>query len=162
MNVPQGTDRVVKVGAYMTDEVFGYDHWRAAQFSAPRPTRPALLLIFDTEAERNAAYDRAGSASPRDSERSVTTVERWRVEAALLDVDRALSALRTALASDGAREGGSGTGVPTSSAASGGTLAQLPHEPSVDSLGSQPERLDGSIPSPPSAPHAAPPSKEGK
>jgi hypothetical protein len=54
---PSLADLHVKVTAYMTDEVFGYDHWRAAQFSAPvvPSNRPALLLIFDTEEERDAA-----------------------------------------------------------------------------------------------------------
>jgi hypothetical protein len=54
MNTPSLSDRVVKVTAYLTDEVFGYDHWRAAQFSSPKG-KPAVLLIYDTEAERDAA-----------------------------------------------------------------------------------------------------------
>lgn len=51
------SDRAVKVRAYLTDETFGYEHWRAAQVSAPTThnNKPGLLLLFDTEAERDAA-----------------------------------------------------------------------------------------------------------
>jgi hypothetical protein len=58
MKPPSLDDRRIKVTAYLTDETFGYDHWRAAQYSAPDgPTcRPALLLVFDTEAQRDAAF----------------------------------------------------------------------------------------------------------
>jgi hypothetical protein len=51
---PSLTDRVVTVTAYLTDETFGYEHWRAAQFSAPKADKPAALVLFDTEAERDA------------------------------------------------------------------------------------------------------------
>lgn len=54
MKAPNLTDRVVKVRAYITDERFGYDHWVARQFLTPADSKPALLLIFDTEAERDA------------------------------------------------------------------------------------------------------------
>jgi hypothetical protein len=57
MRTPSLSDRAVKVRAYLTDETFGYTHWRAAQFSAP-PThnKPGLLLLFDTDGERDAAF----------------------------------------------------------------------------------------------------------
>lgn len=54
MKAPSLTDIMVKVSAYLTDETFGYDHWRATQFCAPDvPRRPALLLVFDTEYDRD-------------------------------------------------------------------------------------------------------------
>lgn len=55
MKPPSLDDRVVKVAAYLTDEVFGYTHWRAAQFSAPEAEsrRPALLVVCQTEAQRD-------------------------------------------------------------------------------------------------------------
>jgi hypothetical protein len=52
MNPPSKTDRVVKVRAFLTDEVFGHDHWRAAQFSAPIDAAPAVLLICRDAAEQ--------------------------------------------------------------------------------------------------------------
>ena len=55
MKQPQITDRLVKVRAYLTDEVFGYHHWRAAQFCAPQDGKPGMLVIYDSEAERDAA-----------------------------------------------------------------------------------------------------------
>lgn len=56
MKAPSRTDRVVKVSAYLTDESFGYEHWRAAQFSAPTRDSFGLLLLFDHEAGRDLAY----------------------------------------------------------------------------------------------------------
>lgn len=55
MKVPSTDDRVVAVRAYLTDESFGYTHWRAAQFSAPdaKVQRPAALVLFETDAERD-------------------------------------------------------------------------------------------------------------
>lgn len=53
-HVPSRQDRRVKVRAYLTDEEFGYDHWRAAQFCAPDEAYPALLLIFDTKEQRDS------------------------------------------------------------------------------------------------------------
>lgn len=56
MNVPRKDDRMVAVTAWLTDEVFGYDHWRAAQFAAggdPEQRRPAVLLLFADERERD-------------------------------------------------------------------------------------------------------------
>lgn len=52
MNPPNLNDKIVKVKAYLTDETFGYTHWRAAQFSAPKHDKYGLLLLFDTESER--------------------------------------------------------------------------------------------------------------
>jgi hypothetical protein len=57
MKAPSLADRVVKVTAYLTDESFGYEHWRAAQFSAPRRDRPAVLVLCETDAERDAFYE---------------------------------------------------------------------------------------------------------
>jgi hypothetical protein len=54
MNPPTQTDRVVKVRAYLTDETFGYDYWAARQFSAPADARYAVLVICDSESERDA------------------------------------------------------------------------------------------------------------
>jgi hypothetical protein len=55
MKAPSLDDRRVKVTAYLTDETFGYEHWRAAQFSPPDvpTTRPALLVIFHTAEARD-------------------------------------------------------------------------------------------------------------
>ncbi len=66
MKPPSEHDRAVRVRAYLTDETFGYEHWRAAQFCAPNvpSARYALLRIFDSEAEREAAM----AALPSDTE----------------------------------------------------------------------------------------------
>jgi hypothetical protein len=40
---PSLTDRIVEVSAYLTDETFGYVHWRAAQFE--ERGREAVLVI---------------------------------------------------------------------------------------------------------------------
>lgn len=45
MNVPKLSDRLVRVLAGLTDETFGYAHWRAAQFSSPWREREAVLVI---------------------------------------------------------------------------------------------------------------------
>ena len=55
MKAPSLADTLVKVRAYLTDEVFGYEHWRAGQFATPATSRPAILVIYDSEAERDAA-----------------------------------------------------------------------------------------------------------
>ena len=57
MKQPSHTDTAVKVRAYLTDEMFGYEHWRAAQFSAPVDARPAILLLFVNEAARGEALE---------------------------------------------------------------------------------------------------------
>lgn len=51
---PSPKDTVVKVTAYLTDETFGYEHWRAAQFSAPdaKVKRPGVLVLFDSDEKR--------------------------------------------------------------------------------------------------------------
>lgn len=54
MKAPTPDDKVAKVRAFMTDEGFGYDHWRATQFTAPSDSRPAVLIICDTEGEQAA------------------------------------------------------------------------------------------------------------
>lgn len=55
MKPPSPEDTVVRVSAWLTDEAFGYTHWRAAQFSAPQIVRHGVLLLFATEEEANAA-----------------------------------------------------------------------------------------------------------
>jgi hypothetical protein len=53
MKQPSHADRIVKVTAYLTDEAFGYEHWRAAQFSPSTDhTRPAVLLLFQDVGQR--------------------------------------------------------------------------------------------------------------
>jgi hypothetical protein len=64
MKVPSTTDRAVKVRAYLTDETFGSTHWRAAQFSAPAHDKHGLLLLYDTEVERDAALQALAAGSP--------------------------------------------------------------------------------------------------
>ena len=56
MKSPGLGDRVVDVRAYLTDEVFGYEHWRAAQFAAPDvpSARYAVLVICQGKDERDA------------------------------------------------------------------------------------------------------------
>jgi hypothetical protein len=61
--MPSLADRVVKVSAYLTDETFGYDHWRAAQFSTPGRDRYGALVLFETEEERDAFLTREFSGS---------------------------------------------------------------------------------------------------
>lgn len=53
MIIPNLGDKIVQVRAYLTDESFGYEHWRAAQFSAPKHDKYGLLLLFNLESERN-------------------------------------------------------------------------------------------------------------
>jgi hypothetical protein len=54
---PKPTNRFVRVTAYMTDEAFGYEHWRAAQFASPDVAvkRSGVLIICESEAEQVAA-----------------------------------------------------------------------------------------------------------
>ncbi len=54
MKQPSPNDRVVKVCAFLTDESFGYEHWQAKQFLSPDDARPAVLVICETESERDA------------------------------------------------------------------------------------------------------------
>lgn len=60
MTPPSLADRIVKVRAYLTDEVFGYTHWRAAQFSAPQvpSSRYAVLIVCGDELEQAATIER--------------------------------------------------------------------------------------------------------
>lgn len=64
MKVPSTADDIVQVSAYLTDQTFGYDHWRAAQFSAPPMAdgHPALLVICATEDDRAEAERRIRTA----------------------------------------------------------------------------------------------------
>ena len=55
MEVPSLSDTAVKVRAYLTDEAFGYEHWRAAQFSAPQHDKWGVLLLFGSEVDCDAA-----------------------------------------------------------------------------------------------------------
>jgi hypothetical protein len=61
---PNVNDKIVAVKAYLTDETFGYEHWRAAQFSAPKYDRHGALLLFDTPDERDAFVKNFGAADP--------------------------------------------------------------------------------------------------
>ena len=53
MKVPSSDDRFVKVRAYLTDQEFGYEHWRATQFLAPDGARPAVLIVCRDETDRS-------------------------------------------------------------------------------------------------------------
>lgn len=64
MKVPSLNDRAVKVSAYLTDADFGYDHWRAAQFSAPSRDRFGVLLLFANEQERDEALVKLATPTP--------------------------------------------------------------------------------------------------
>lgn len=57
MKMPSLSDKLVKVRAYLTDEAFGYEHWRAAQFCAPADGQPALLVICADGDERQKVED---------------------------------------------------------------------------------------------------------
>ena len=62
MKPPSLDDHVVAVTAYLTDESFGYEHWRAAQYSAPRCDRHGALVLFATPEARDAFLQTLGSA----------------------------------------------------------------------------------------------------
>ncbi len=49
MKQPSHNDKIVAVKAYLTDEVFGYEHWRATQYLAPYESRYAVLIICDNK-----------------------------------------------------------------------------------------------------------------
>jgi hypothetical protein len=63
MKAPSNDDRYVNVTAYLTDETFGYDHWRAAQFCSP-PGRPAILIICSGEEDREQMLQRLRATGP--------------------------------------------------------------------------------------------------
>jgi hypothetical protein len=54
MKRPSMEDEYVAVAAYLTDEVLGYDHWRAAQFCPPGHVerRPAILVLCESSTEQ--------------------------------------------------------------------------------------------------------------
>jgi len=54
---PSESDKIVRVRAYLTDEAFGYEHWRAAQFAAPKEGQPALLLLCRDDHEREVMLE---------------------------------------------------------------------------------------------------------
>lgn len=56
MKAPSQTDRFVKVGAYLSDEDFGYDNWHARQFGIAT-ARPAVLILCRDEAEQLEALE---------------------------------------------------------------------------------------------------------
>ena len=58
MKAPSSDDKVVKVSAFMTDLVFGYDNWHAQQYSAPEGSKPAILIIYDSKTDRDNAIDK--------------------------------------------------------------------------------------------------------
>ena len=47
----------IKAKAWFTDEEFGYEHWRAAEYSCGRGTRFAIITLFTAEQARDEAYD---------------------------------------------------------------------------------------------------------
>lgn len=56
MKAPSQADRFVKVGAYLSDEDFGYDNWHARQFGI-NEARPAVLILCRDEAEQLEALE---------------------------------------------------------------------------------------------------------
>ena len=45
--------QIIKSKSWRTDAVFGYDHWRSAEYSCGEGTHFAIQLIFDSEQERD-------------------------------------------------------------------------------------------------------------
>lgn len=60
MNPPSEQDKLVKVRAYLTDESFGYEHWRAAQFSAPETAvqKWGVLILCETREDQDRWFER--------------------------------------------------------------------------------------------------------
>lgn len=52
MRMPTVRDIQVAVAARFTDEEFGYERWKADQVG--RGDRPGVLLLFDSERERDS------------------------------------------------------------------------------------------------------------
>lgn len=50
--------KLVKARAYLTDEDFGYDRWKADTFSLGRGTHDALILILDPSESPDELLDR--------------------------------------------------------------------------------------------------------
>jgi hypothetical protein len=46
LKLPMGT-AVVRARAWRTDQDFGYDHWRAAEFSCGKGTHEALIVVYE-------------------------------------------------------------------------------------------------------------------
>lgn len=46
----------VKAMAWLTDEEFGYDHWRAAQFSCGRGIKYSVIHLFESREARDEFY----------------------------------------------------------------------------------------------------------
>lgn len=67
MKPPALTDRIVEVRAGLTDDTFGYEHWRAAQFSSPWRDRIALLVIAEPDEDVAQLRDRITAAVGRPS-----------------------------------------------------------------------------------------------
>lgn len=57
-DTPNLTDRTAYVYAGLTDETFGYDHWRAAQYSSPWRDREAILVIIQPGENRDEIHRR--------------------------------------------------------------------------------------------------------
>jgi hypothetical protein len=64
MKPPHLTDRIVRVRAYLTDETFGAEHWRAAQFSAPKHDRYAVLVICRDGEDQQALAEKLAEWVP--------------------------------------------------------------------------------------------------
>ena len=48
-----GYTTALKAAAWQTDEDFGYDHYRAAEFGCGKGNIPAIILLFDTKEKRD-------------------------------------------------------------------------------------------------------------
>lgn len=52
----EGNFGPVKAKAWITDAEFGYDHWRAAEYSCGRGTKFAIIHLFESERARDEFY----------------------------------------------------------------------------------------------------------
>lgn len=59
--MPSKDDQIVRVRAYLTDEVFGYDHWRAAQWSAEKSARTTIASGEDSPMPGLPSYGHGAS-----------------------------------------------------------------------------------------------------
>lgn len=44
---------ILKAKAWQTDEHFGYDYWRAAEYSCGLAKRSAVIVLFENDEERD-------------------------------------------------------------------------------------------------------------
>lgn len=93
---PNLADRVVKVRAYLTDETLGYEHWRAAQFSAPKHDKFGVLLLFDSEAERNLAAQRKEGGAMMDAAERIHSTDAPAPDARVQEIRRRMTEIEAA------------------------------------------------------------------